>query len=488
MSDLIMTVGENADAVILDWVLFDSQGGERTLELIERIVDSSVAESGRARLIVVYTAEPNLIDIERDIRKRLKLEEEIPANTLTIMCGGTRICIYGKSGIRPARIGDDRLKAPSELADVVISEFTEMTKGLLSNVAMKSITAVRAKTFQLLRRFDCTVDAPYVTHSTLISPEHAEEQVTALIVSEIQEILEDENVGSLADYAHIIEWLDDQMANGLALPTSADLTSDQYYAGLVQLIKNGIREPAVKKLRSEHAVFADKIIPKKKENGKEKEPAKYLREALTGILRSKPSAPHHADEVLAMLMSLRHRYTNPAPQLALGTIVARTDDAGTTYLLCLQPVCDSVRLKGPRRFAFLSLKPADNSRNCELIVSEGEQLVFLALKPNPYLLEMISFSPNRDEKVMADVRNGDFLFTSDDNVAFRWIADLKPPHAQRIAMSRSRSLDSFSAFLSGRTILVFVEAVVMWRSLFDLHHFHGLLPWCVMPPVAPAVG
>ncbi|MGC2160736.1 MAG: response regulator receiver domain [Silvibacterium sp.] len=427
LSDLVMNVGANADVVILDWVLHDSKFGERTLELIERMVASSVSESGRARLIVVYTAEPKLVDIERGIRKHLKLEEENPTDSLTITAEGTRICVYGKAGVRPAPIGEDRLKTPSELADVVVSEFTEMTKGLLSNVAMKSITAIRAKTFQLLRRFDCNVDAPYVTQSALISPERAEEQVAALIVSEIQEILEDENVGALADYDHIIQWLDDRIANGLTLPAFGDLTSDQYRAGLIQLVKDGVRKSAVQKLKTDHAVFASKILP-----GREK-PAMYVRDVLTGILRSNPPLPHEADEILTMLMSLRHRYTNPEPQLVLGTIVARTSEDGQTYLLCLQPVCDSVRLPGSRPFAFLSLKPADNHKYCELIVRDGGQLKFLALKPSPFMLEMISFSPNRNEKVMADLHEGGFVFSSTEGLSFRWIADLKPAHAQRIA-------------------------------------------------------
>jgi hypothetical protein len=90
-------------------------------------------------------------------------------------------------------------------------------------------------------------------------------------------------------------------------------------------------------------------------------------------------------------------------------------------------------LKASRPFAFLSLKAADNSKYCELIVRDGGHLRFLTLKPNPYMLEMIPFSPNRDEKVMADVHEGGFLFNSNDNVVYKWIADLKPAHAQRIA-------------------------------------------------------
>ncbi len=427
LNDLVMNVGANADVLILDWVLCDSQLGERTLELIKSIV-SSAAASGRARLILVYTAEADLITIEKQIRKTLDMVETVPTDTLTIISGGTRICVYGKAGTLTNRIGDERIKTPEQLPGVVISEFTEMTKGLLSNVAMKSITAIREKTFQLLRRFDSTVDAPYVTHSTLITPEHAEEQVIALIVSEIQEILENENVGSLAGNDQIVEWLKDQIANGLKLPDSTDLTTDQYYAGLVQLLRDGVRKSAIEKLKSEHAVFAGKIIP-----GDKKEAAMYVRGFLTGILRSNLPPPHEADEALAMLMSLRHRYTNPAPFLALGSVVTRAEEAGTVYLLCLQPLCDSVRLQKSRPFALLSLTAADSSKNCELIVRDGMDLKFLALKPSPYRLEMITFSPNRDEKIMADARDGSFYFNSADNVAYKWIADLKPAHAQRIA-------------------------------------------------------
>jgi hypothetical protein len=96
-------------------------------------------------------------------------------------------------------------------------------------------------------------------------------------------------------------------------------------------------------------------------------------------------------------------------------------------------VCDSVRLKEPRLFAFLSLKTADSSKNCQVILRDGNELKPLTLKLSPYLLEMISFSPNRNERVIAEPENTSYLFKSTDSTAYRWIADLKPSHAQRIA-------------------------------------------------------
>ena len=425
LPNLLAAVGANSDAVILDWVLHDSKSGEKTLELIERLVKSA-ADEMRTRLIVVYTAEPDLSDIEEKIRKKLGAGQGL--EPLTVVSGGTRICVYGKAGIRPARIGEVRSKTPGELAEVVVAEFSHMTKGLLSNVAMKSIASIRARTFQLLSRFDSDIDAPYVTQSALISPEKAEEQLTSLIVSEIQEILEDDDVAAIADYDGIINWLDDRRANGLALPVSPDLTADEFYAGLKQLIRDGVRKTALTKLKTDHGVFVGKIIVGK---DKDKEPM-YIRNALTGILRSHPQAPHESDELWTMLMSLRHRYSNPAPMLTLGVVVARQKEDNTEYFLCLQPVCDSVRLKSARPFPLLQLTLASNSKSCDLIVRDG-QLKFLQVKPSPYKLEMISFSPNRNEKVMADSDGRYFWFSASENVRYRWVADLKPAHAQRVA-------------------------------------------------------
>jgi hypothetical protein len=423
LNELVMKVGANADVLILDWELCNSKSGEKTLELIKSVVTSE-AESRRARLIVVYTAEADLIPIEKSIRKALNLVDAATNNNLTIESAGTRICVYGKAGTLTNLIGDKRRIKPADLPEVVISEFTEMTKGLLSNVAMQSIAAIRENTYNILRRFDHSLDAPYVTHSTLITPERAEEQVTALIVSEIQEILENENVCSLADYNHIIEWLDDRRAHGLTLPAFNDLTSDEYHSGLIQLLKNGIGDDAIVELKATHKTFVDNM---------KKKPKKYVREALTNILSSNSTLPHEEDEILAMLMSLRHRYENPPPQLALGAIIARTNTSSVSYLLCLQPVCDSVRLTGPKPFPFLSLTEIVNSKDCELIFRDGMDLKYLTIKPSPYLLEMISFAPNENEKVIANLRDKEFIFSSSDNIVFRWIADLKPVHALRIA-------------------------------------------------------
>ena len=255
-----------------------------------------------------------------------------------------------------------------------------------------------------------------MTQSALISPEKAEEQLTSLIVSEIQEILEDDDVAALADYERIINWLDDRRANGLAVPVSPDLTADEFYAGLKQLIRDGVRKTALTKLKTDHGVFIGKIVV-----GEKKEPVMYIRNALTSILRSHPQAPHEADELWTMLMSLRHRYSNPAPALTLGTVVCKAKGKQLQNIYCVCSRCAIAFASSlVARFPCMQLTPTYNSKNCDLIVRDG-QLKFFQLKPSPYLLEMIPFPPNRNEKVMADSDGQHFLFSASDDVLYRWV-------------------------------------------------------------------
>jgi hypothetical protein len=158
----------------------------------------------------------------------------------------------------------------------------------------------------------------------------------------------------------------------------------------------------------------------------------HVRESMTGILSSHLPKGLEMDEKFTMLMSLRHRYDDPAPQLSLGALLASVEEV-PKYLLCLQPLCDSVRLHGVRSFAFLPLNLVTSSKKCDLIVDHLQKLRFLTHKFNPFLLQMISFAPTKDEKVVGASQGEGFSFRSEDGRDFSWVADLKPAHAQRMA-------------------------------------------------------
>jgi hypothetical protein len=427
LKQTIKDLGPSADIIILDWVLYGDQSGAVPLELVSILASTAKDAGARARLVVVYTAEADLGDISAKIRNQLNIAES-GSDPLTTTQGGLRICVYGKEGLRPTPVNAGREVTAAQLPETIVAEFAHMTRGLLSNMAIKSITAIRANTYQLLSRFRPELDASFVTHGTLISPEQASEQIPSLIVSEIREILDDMSVSQVADYGHVSEWIKYQQTLGLTFPESAKVPSREFEAGLLQLIRCGIGEDAIDKLFVDHPDFSSQVI-------KSKTVKKYtssIRDTLTAMLLKDPSQQVAGDAALAMLMSLRHRYDRPMPQLALGSIVSTGDGDKIRYLLCLQPVCDSVRLDKARSFPFIPLNLVDDPKICDLVIEDRDVLRFVTLKYNPYVLEMIAFEPT-ESKVIAKVTEDDFVFQSKMDTNYRWIAELKPAHAQRVA-------------------------------------------------------
>ena len=75
----------------------------------------------------------------------------------------------------------------------------------------------------------------------------------------------------------------------------------------------------------------------------------------------------------ARLTSLRSQYDAPPPVLKLGSIVAHKRSGNPVYLLCIQPLCDSVRLDRSRKFPFLKLKERDrNTSRFDLVIYDRE--------------------------------------------------------------------------------------------------------------------
>ncbi len=195
---------ERADVVILDWVLHEFKNGEKTLEIIKMLQDPSGNEKRRARLILVYSGESDLSQIVNSIRQNLSIEND--GDPYTIRARSLRISVYAKDQTKVLKAHEGRCIKEENLPETVIGEFAAMAGGLVSNVALKSLAVLRANTHQLLSTFNRTLDAPYVTHRTLLLPEEASDHVVPLIVSEIQSILEDERVGELAGLTNVTNW------------------------------------------------------------------------------------------------------------------------------------------------------------------------------------------------------------------------------------------------------------------------------------------
>ncbi|WP_158790786.1 response regulator receiver domain [Granulicella sp. L60] len=432
LNDVVRAFAPVADVFIFDWVLFGDTTGAKTKELIRELVTSSSdSHNGRARLIVVYTGELDLAQVATDISKELgSLNPQVTPDNFNIHLSGTgtRIAVYGKPSLNRTPEGTQRSLKPNEIPTAVIREFSEISRGLLSNAAMASITAIRRNAYQLLSRFPPDLDPAFVTQSILVCPERASEQIVPLIASEIGSILEDARIGDFLDTPPLKVWLEDRIArNASHPPADSDLSKEQYRNGFDQLLDLGIGKDELLIIQKNHGQFLTAL-----HIGEKKKTAKILTNHLASSDFEKVG-----DSNLALLMSVRHMYEKAKPYLTLGTIISATRMQETVevtdYWVCLQPVCDGVRLKAKRFFPLLPLTPSSETGESVIIVRDGAEVRLLLAKFNPFLIKMVEFAPIAQERVTAQERGATWSFTSIDGTEYKWISELKPSHAQRVA-------------------------------------------------------
>ncbi|SDX73447.1 hypothetical protein [Marinobacter mobilis] len=147
-----------------------------------------------------------------------------------------------------------------------------------------------------------------------------------------------------------------------------------------------------------------------------------------------PSEDSDSNQRFSHLMSSRTFYGNKKKSLKLGSIVHQKDS--DRYFLCVQPICDSVRLEGKRVFVFVQMEKGgqDDGDNAShvVILSDGavQELVY---QPKSYLSFTSTFSPDRAaQEVIAETDdNGAPFFQDTEGQRFYWVDQLRASHAQR---------------------------------------------------------
>ena len=427
-----------ADIVVLDWQLQGTEFPDKDASgLIAKIIHGERAQD-RIRLIAIYSAE-SAITVKSKIAETLKQYGDFVAedDDYTFIQNATRICLFAKKGIIGAAPG--RAVNEKELPDKLIGEFSQMTMGLLSNAALASLAALRQNTHRILGRFRNPLDAPYLLHRILTSPpEEAEMHIVPLVVSEIESILEDAKVSDSVYIKQIEAWLDWHIQHDPPLYRRMRIKSKtEAKTAMLNLLNKGIN--GENKSRS-HKTWK-KLLSRIKTEKDQRAPSR-----LTDIFTSDGKSGEICDRELALLMSTRSQYQSPAPSLTLGTIVAEDIGDETHYLVCIQPKCDSVRLprKG-REFPFLPLTPVEKATSSDFgyIVRDRETLVELQLSLKPHDSLKVHFQPTkRGQPIYASPDQGRWLFksSSPDTTPLRWVATLKPDHAQRVANDFGREI------------------------------------------------
>ncbi len=372
--------------------------------------------------MVVYTGEIHLIKVAEQIRNRIeaKLGPVKPDGEFAFTKGAVRIVVLGKKTIA-GRTAEAKVQEADfdELAGRTISEFASMTAGLVSNVVLDALTRLRCATHRILGRFPPSLDVAFLIHRALLDPpQDADEHLAPIIAAELQAVIED--VVEPFPSTMVAEWIGARETAAPTYTASGFANADAEREWLLQLCEKGHKE--VVKGAFPAALEWLRTIS----DGHGCEELDRLVTLLGGVELS------GANEELAMLMAVKTRYSSESPRLTLGTIVLQEKEKVRSFWICLQPICDALRLTNDRAFPMLKLSQSDNRFG--VVVRVDEKFVRLRIDPRPFKLRTVEFKA--DKNAQAVIAKSDDLqrywFESKDP-AFRcrWIAELKFEQAQR---------------------------------------------------------
>jgi len=418
VTDRIARAARGVDIVVLDWML-DDDTSFTALEAVRRVVEQD--QYGR-RLLAVYTTQRDLGAIFEALGTAIDHAREVPNEDLALDAGGTRIVIFHKGG---PELEDEYKKyerPEEELPKELVGIFVKLTAGLVPAIALNALAATRENTHRLLGRVGADLDLGYLGH--LLRLEHredGEQQLLEALSGELRAVIEDDQRTRATAAEGCDAWLSHHEAQLRA---------------------------AIDVLKSIGAVVADQQVkwPKWKEDHKGDGFGKLSQEDITELLVGEEQAAvaRRSDASFAQLMAMRRPYARPQPGLHLGTIVRELNKADH-YWLCIQPLCDSVRLPAdpPSKFLMLPLEPvdhADKKKRARFVVDSSDGTpVHLWPWTRASDLEMMHLSPNHNGAVHfkpdADDAEGLSRRTVDtaEGITLVWVAQLKPAHAARVA-------------------------------------------------------
>lgn len=442
---------QRADIVILDWNLrsADANIGDTAKILLKSIFTRDRKVEGitgsnitRLRLVAVYTGESRLEQITAEIENVFQSAGLVilRRDNCLVEADAVKVVVYGKELASVVHDFPERRIQESDLPARIRSDFAEMTAGLLSNVALLALGTLRDNTHRIIRSFGKDVDAPYVAHRALLEPPmEAEELPVPLLAAEIDGVLADESrLSDLVSLSSLQSWLDYKRNAGLSSEHIPKGMSEKDFADkLMLLLEHGL---SIEEKAEGHEEWRE-FLRHLNSNVDKKAVSR-----ITDILANPGSSGTDQDMGFAVLTSVKSQYDAPPPVLALGTVVQITtlDTGKNDFYICIQPLCDSVRLTTNTVFPFLKLrKRSGNGKDhFDFVVSEQEGFKRLKVSLKPYDIRLEAMVPCTTHATVraTETSGGRRYFISNESVRVRWVATLKPSHAQRVAADFAKEI------------------------------------------------
>lgn len=464
LGERIRSAAQRVDIVCLDWEIH-GDNGQTTKALIKDILEWDRRRSGRLRLIVIYTAERARVRILETIKRELlaSLDRSERAELgLSVDNGreirsrvGLRIVCFVKAydTRTPLRLMDDRV-SERDLPARILQEFASLSEGLMSNLALGTLAAIRDSAHQIVGSFSSDMDGPYFHHrATVPNPDEAEDFAIAVVLDALRNAVRLQEVGRRFAGRNAIERrLHHLASNEKTLRLSFKRAEDKPEESMDFQVDHVVR------LISDGA--SQKVYDLINVNGKPK--LNQAKRSITSFFAGSLSDSHEVMRRFAVITGISsHPGTHDVssgdytPSLGLGTIVV---DKHNKYWLCLQASCDSLRITTPQPFLFVPLEEVDGQTRHIVPRFEsgvGKYHVALRVEKRAYSKsKSILFAPSpATERVLAryEGRPKRLRFVSTDKQVYDWVADLKHYPALSVAQEVGQEMgrlgyDEFEPF------------------------------------------
>lgn len=312
----------------------------------------------------------------------------------------------------------------------LIDEFVDIAKGLLANVALGCIAAIREDTHRVLARFHSGMDAPYLTHRILLStPEDAEDYAVDLLGSEFLAVLEGRMIGARYAGRQAIQLALSELGAQnvvfrlMTAKASAKNAKTVTVEDLMKLVDSGpaglARIPNVSGGRGQQDKLHERL---------------YL--LLSEDLENGIAVHHEFARASAHIREQAAVDSDYRATLGLGSIVRR----GAEYLVCIQPSCDALRLRRTTQFIFASLTSANSVFDVVVREPAGANIC-LKLNAQASTVQTAPFDPDQNTgRILTVARESGQAFVSTAGEEFIWVCDLRTLFAQRFAHRIAQNL------------------------------------------------
>jgi len=431
--EVIVETSKNADITILDWQMDKSaRDGELATKSIIELANNDIKEGGRLRLVAIYTGEEVESVIER-LGASLKESFDSTVSNGTILFKDKHLS-HWKIDVISKKTNEE------ELTTALIDSFTELTSGLLSNAALSMIADIRDKTHNILHKFNKTLDPAYLSHVLgLISSPDTREQAHEVAFDYAVDLLTEELKSELQTSKKVKNSLSKEIMK--SWPDNVNSKNNPYYFRL----KIGSDTPIKFNTEKMNTLLSD--MNKEELNSfLENDLGVEERDKTSPVDRFKKESIQLTisdDETsslfeLCAIESARRDITtvgSHSPVLKQGTILKKKD--GNIFFMCIQPLCDSVRLSGSASFSLMKISKKNNNFTHVLRDKDGAHLK-LKIIPTPKDIRTYFFEPDLDKgSVRAIDRDSVLTFSakheeSEDEIIFEWCGEFKQTVSQAI--------------------------------------------------------